>query len=85
MQALSALTVVRSGAVPRALLMPPTEAQRRAHQKHEGERPKRSPIWLEPPLAKRLDRAVKRLKLPSRVAFVEYALAAMRLSSAEGK
>lgn len=54
--------------------MPPSEAQRRAHQKHEGERAKRSPIWLEPPLAKRVDKAVKKLGLPSRVALVELAL-----------
>ena len=56
--------------------MPPSEAQRRAHQKHEGERAKRSPIWLEPALAKKVDRAVKKLGLPSRVAWVEHCLKA---------
>jgi len=53
-----------------------SDAQKRAHQKHEGERQKRSPIWLEPPLAKKVDRAVKKLGLPSRVAWVEHCLKA---------
>lgn len=53
-----------------------SDAQKRAHQKHEGGRPKRSPIWLEPALAKKVDRAVKKLGLPSRVAWVEHVLKA---------
>jgi ABC-type Zn2+ transport system substrate-binding protein/surface adhesin len=51
-----------------------SDAQKRAHQKHEGERKKRSPIWLEPALAKKVARAVKKLGLPSRVAWVEHVL-----------
>lgn len=51
-----------------------SDAQRRAHKKHEAERLKRSPIWLEPALAKKVDRAVKKLGLSSRVAWVEHVL-----------
>ena len=49
----------------------PTEAQRRAHQKHEATR-KRVALWLEPDDAKALARIQKREKLPSRIAALRW-------------
>lgn len=51
----------------------PTEAQRRANAKQDATR-KRVAIWLSPETAKRVDRAVKKLGLSSREAFVLLAL-----------
>jgi len=47
--------------------MPPSEAQRRAHQKHEATR-KRVAIWLDPADAKALDKFKRKIKAPSRIA-----------------
>lgn len=54
----------------------PTEAQKRAHQKHEATREKRVPLWVSEATAKKVDRAVKKLGLPSREAFVLHCLKA---------
>lgn len=51
-----------------------SDAQKKAHQKHEATREKRVAIWCAPATAKKVDRAVKRLGLPSREAFVLQAL-----------
>ena len=51
-----------------------TKAQRKAHQKHEATREKRVAIWCAPSTAKKVDRAAKKLGLPSREAWVLHAL-----------
>ena len=53
--------------------MPPTEAQRRAHQKHEATR-KRVAVWLEPPDAKALEKVQRKNRLPSRIAALRWLL-----------
>jgi hypothetical protein len=50
-----------------------SEAQRRANQKQDATR-KRVALWVSPATAKKVDRAVKKLGLPSRVAWVEHCL-----------
>jgi len=50
-----------------------SEAQKRANQKQDATR-KRVAIWLDPKTAKQVDAAVKKLGLPSRLAFIELAL-----------
>lgn len=50
-----------------------SEAQKRANQKQDAAR-KRVAIWCEPETAQRVDRAVKKLGLSSREAFVLRAL-----------
>jgi hypothetical protein len=55
--------------------MPPSEAQKRAHQTHEATREKRVAIWVSQAVGKKVDRKCKKLGLASRAAFVEWALA----------
>lgn len=50
-----------------------SEAQKRANQKQDATR-KRVAIWVAPETAARVDRAVKKLALTSREAFVLRAL-----------
>ena len=51
-----------------------TDAQRRANAKQDATR-KRVALWVAPATAKKVDRAVKRLGLTSREAWVEHCLA----------
>lgn len=51
-----------------------SEAQRRAHQKHEASRAKRAPLWLEPDDAKALDKIKRKHRLPSRIAALRWLL-----------
>lgn len=50
-----------------------SDAQKRANAKQDATR-KRVAIWLPPEKAKKVDRAVKRLGLSSREAFIDLAL-----------
>lgn len=50
----------------------PSEAQRRAHQKHEASRAKRAPLWLEPDDVKSLDKLKRVHRLPSRIATLRW-------------
>lgn len=52
--------------------MPPSEAQKRAHQKHEATRAKRAPLWLEPQDVKALDKVKRSRRLPSRLATLRW-------------
>lgn len=54
-----------------------SESQKRANQKQDATR-KRVAIWCDPETAKRVDRAVKKLGLTSREAFVLHALEKIR-------
>lgn len=49
-----------------------SEAQKRAHQKHEASRAKRAPLWLEPDDAKALDKIKRKQRLPSRIATLRW-------------
>ena len=51
-----------------------SEAQRRANAKQDATR-KRVALWVAPATAKKVDRAVKKLGLTSREAWVEHVLA----------
>jgi len=48
----------------------PSEAQKRAHQKHEATREKRVALWLSEKDAKQIDKLKDLWRLPSRAAVV---------------